>query len=396
MAIASESTRQELPIILIRGFGGLDAADERKQTYYGFNDGTVYPQRQGENYIYEGLILRMMKSKWRYQDATNIINYYDKNQPRRDIVKELAKLPKEFFFGEKIVVDPALALALKDNPEPMRTLWVFRYYDLDDRTFPQYGVALKRLIELVRTLVAQKTGGDRPKVNIIAHSMGGLIVREALQVAYKPGEAAEAVNKVVTLGTPHKGIAFQRMKSLKWLPFLEAGSEIERFNPERQADTKNPAGYKNLAKAFPLDRLLCVVGTNYRAFSVAPATILNKLFSIDGEFGMNYNRSDGLVKIDSASVPGRATRLRVQVPWRRGLADHLARGIRDRHPLLPWRHPRAPARDRCPDQEGWRLHRQERVLHRSVAEAARRGLRPLEPEQERRELLRAVQQRQAG
>ena len=78
MAIASESTRQELPIILIRGFGGLDAADERKQTYYGFNDGTVYPQRQGENYIYEGLILRLMKSKWRYQDATNIINYYDK------------------------------------------------------------------------------------------------------------------------------------------------------------------------------------------------------------------------------------------------------------------------------------------------------------------------------
>ena len=46
MAIASESTRDELPIILIRGFGGLGVADERKQTYYGFNDGTVYPQRR--------------------------------------------------------------------------------------------------------------------------------------------------------------------------------------------------------------------------------------------------------------------------------------------------------------------------------------------------------------
>ncbi len=304
MAIASEPTRDELPIILIRGFGGLGVADERKQTYYGFNDGTVYPQRQGENYIYEGLILRMMKSRWRYQDATNIINYYDKDQPVRAIDKALAKLPKEFFFGNKIVVDPALALALQDNLEPMRTLWVFRYYDLDDRTFPQYGVALKRLIEMVRTLTAMKTGGDRPKVNIIAHSMGGLIVREALQVAYKPGEAAEAVNKIVTLGTPHKGIAFQRLKSLKWLPFLEAAPEIEKFNPESQADPKNPAGYKNLAKAFPLDRLLCVVGTNYRAFSVAPATFLNRLFAIEGEFGLNYNRSDGLVKIDSASVPG--------------------------------------------------------------------------------------------
>lgn len=304
MAIASESTRQELPLILIRGFGGLDVADERKLTYYGFNDGTVYPQRQGENYIYEGMVLRFMKSAWRYQDATNIIAYYDKPGPRRDILKELDKLPREFFFGDKIVVDPALALALRDNPEPMRTMWVFRYYDLSDRSFPQYGVALKRLIELVRTLVAQKTGGERPKVNIIAHSMGGLIVRETLQVAYKRGEAAEAVNKVVTLGTPHKGIAFQRLRSLKWLPFIEAGSEIERFSPDSQADPKNPAGYLNLAKAFPLDRLLTVVGTNYRSFGVAPASLLNKLFSVEGEFGMNYNRSDGLVKIDSATVPG--------------------------------------------------------------------------------------------
>jgi pimeloyl-ACP methyl ester carboxylesterase len=304
MAIASESTRQELPLILIRGFGGLDVADERKLTYYGFNDGTVYPQKQGENYIYEGMILRLMKSKWRYQDATNIIGFYDKPAALRDIDEGLAKLPEGFFSGDKIVVDPAMALAFKQNPDPARTLWVFRYYDLDDRTFPLYGLALKRLIELIRTLIADTTAGEPPKVNIIAHSMGGLIVRETLQVAYKPGEAAEAVNKVVTLGTPHKGIAFQRLKSMKWLPFLEAGSEIERFNPESQADPNNPAGYLNLGKAFPLDRLLTVVGTNYRSFGVAPAVVLNKLFAIEGEFGMNYNRSDGLVKIDSATLPG--------------------------------------------------------------------------------------------
>ncbi|HEY8170053.1 MAG TPA: hypothetical protein VIH24_03005 [Candidatus Limnocylindria bacterium] len=304
MAIASESTRQELPIILIRGFGGLDAADEKKQTYYGFNDGTVYPQRQGENYIYEGMVLKLMKSTWRYQDATNVIGYYDKPGTPREILDELKGFPKEFFFGDKVVVDPAMAAALRRNREPLRTLWVFRYYDLNDRSFAQYGVALKRLIELVRTLVTKRTGAPLPKVNIIAHSMGGLIVREAIQVAYKPGEAEKAINKVVTLGTPHKGIVFQRLRSLKWLPFIDAGEEIERFNPDRQADPKNPAGYTNLAKAFPLDRLLTVVGTNYRTFGVGPATLLNKLFSVDGEFGMNYNRSDGLVKIDSAQVPG--------------------------------------------------------------------------------------------
>jgi hypothetical protein len=45
------------PIILVRGFGGLGTADERRIAYQGFNDGTVYPGKRGENYIYEGLTL---------------------------------------------------------------------------------------------------------------------------------------------------------------------------------------------------------------------------------------------------------------------------------------------------------------------------------------------------
>ena len=94
-------------------------------------------------------------------------------------------------------MDPALALALRDNPEPMRTLGSSLLRPRRPHV-PAVRVALKRLIELVRTLVDAEDRGERPKVNIIAHSMGGLIVRETLQVAYKPGEAAEAVNKVVT------------------------------------------------------------------------------------------------------------------------------------------------------------------------------------------------------
>ena len=35
--------------------------------YQGFNDGTVYPGKRGENYIYEGLVLRLLKSDWDYQ-----------------------------------------------------------------------------------------------------------------------------------------------------------------------------------------------------------------------------------------------------------------------------------------------------------------------------------------
>jgi pimeloyl-ACP methyl ester carboxylesterase len=304
MATASEPTRLELPIILVRGFGGLGVEDEKALTYYGFNDGTVYPQKRGENYIYEGMILRFLKSGWRYRDATNVVGYYGadvteaSNRP-----PALDDFSESFFKDDKIVVDPAMALAFRKGADPVRSLWVFRYYDLNDRNFERYGIALKRLIELVRALVTLKTGAKQPKVNIIAHSMGGLIVRQALQVAYPNGKAAEAVNKVVTLGTPHQGIAFQLLRSLKWLN-LEAGNEIEQFNPDLQRDETNPASFKNLGKAFPLDRLMTVVGTNYRAFDVGPATLLNRLVSVEGEFGLNYNRSDGLVKVALAQVPG--------------------------------------------------------------------------------------------
>src|SRR5438046_7540734 len=74
--MSAVAVRTPLPLILIRGFGGLGVEDEKKIAYQGFNDGTVYPQKRGENYIYEGLILRFLKSNWQYRDATNVVGYY--------------------------------------------------------------------------------------------------------------------------------------------------------------------------------------------------------------------------------------------------------------------------------------------------------------------------------
>ena len=211
-ADTTSATRDEQPIILIRGFGGLGVEDEKKVAYQGFNDGTVYPRKSGENYIYEGLILRFMKSRWTYNDATNVVGYYNSPVTRAEnsISKELKGFDHDLFSGHKVVIDPATALTLLRSPTDVRkTLWVFRYYDLDDRKdFMRYGEALVRLITFIRTLAEQKDQG-LPKVNIIAHSMGGLIVREAVQRTYPKGEAAKHINKIVTLGTPHQGIAFQ-------------------------------------------------------------------------------------------------------------------------------------------------------------------------------------------
>lgn len=303
-AETTPATRAEQPIILIRGFGGLGVEDEKKIAYQGFNDGTVYPQKTGENYIYEGLILRFMKSRWTYNDATNIVGYY--NSPvirdKQSIPPDLAGFDHDLFSGHKIVIDPATALSLvKSTTDVRKSLWVFRYYDLDDREdFKRYGSALVRLITFIQTLAEHKHQAV-PKVNIIAHSMGGLIVREAVQRSYAKGEAPRHINKIVTLGTPHQGISFQVLKD--WIG-IGAAKELEQFNPAKQEDPKNPVGFNKFAEHFPPERVLTVIGTNYRTYGPAVASWLNRAFSVSGEFGPNYNRSDGLVKQAFAQLPG--------------------------------------------------------------------------------------------
>jgi len=313
------ANRLEQPIVLVRGFGGLGVEDEKKIAYQGFNDGTVYPQKRGENYIYEGLILRFMKSRrWTYHDATNIVGYYGSPvlRDKESIPEELAGFDIKLFSGDKVVIDPATALSLvKSDADARKTLWVFRYYDLDDREdFTRYGKALVRLISFIEKLVELKDKRDSekknipspkdtapPKVNIIAHSMGGLIVREAIQRTYPKGEAPKHINKIVTLGTPHQGISFQVIQN--WIG-IGAAEELEQFNPEKQKSSKNPVGFKNLSEHFPPDRVLTVVGTNYRTYGPVVASWLNRAFSVAGEFGSNYNRSDGLVKQAFAQLPG--------------------------------------------------------------------------------------------
>jgi hypothetical protein len=312
----SPPTRRPLPLILIRGFGGLGVEDEKRIAYQGFNDGTVYPHKRGENYIYEGMILRFMKSAWQYQDATNVVGYYSAPVVETvDLPAPLRHISADYFYAPpadvpptaayKVVIDPGMALTLRDprrTRDPWRTLWVFRYYDLNDRTFGVYGQALVRLIDFIQALAEEREHG-RPKVNIIAHSMGGLIVREAIQRTYPDAgrRADEFINKVVTLGTPHRGISFQVLR--QWMG-IEASEELDHFNPEFQADAAEPVAYVNFARHFDPTRLLTVVGTNYRTYAVGASSWLNRVFSAPGEFGPSYNRSDGLVKQQSAQLPG--------------------------------------------------------------------------------------------
>lgn len=77
------------------------------------------------------------------------------------------------------------------------------YYDVGsyvyivkkDESIDNYAIRLSENIEKVKKI----TG--RPKVNIVAHSMGGLVVRRYIQIF---GEGS--VNKIILIGTPNHGV----------------------------------------------------------------------------------------------------------------------------------------------------------------------------------------------
>lgn len=122
-------TESDMPLILVRGFGGVGVGDEQANAYQGFNNGTVYPGRRGENFIYEGFVLRALKSPaYPHHDATNVVGYYAK-----DVVGEPS--PGEWYsdlVDGAIVVAPGMARQiLKEGVGG--TVWIYRYYDLQPR-----------------------------------------------------------------------------------------------------------------------------------------------------------------------------------------------------------------------------------------------------------------------
>jgi hypothetical protein len=297
MATTESAERVIRPMILVRGFGGPDVSDEQRSPYQGYSDGTVYPGKRGENYIYEGFLLRALKSdRYPYTDATNVVGYYADDVAA---LEDPDDWEPEAISGS-IVIDPPTARRVLRNGSNA-TMWVYRYYDLTPRQMLRYGAGLVRLIELIRS-AAHRHGETFAGVDIVAHSMGGLVLREALRQfeAAEPGSASRMIHRIVTLGTPHRGIAFQRIPDwvLERLPGIDrAADEIATFDPTSTA-------FLDVAKWFPIERILTVVGTNYRSYSNANASRMNRLSSLLDEGSAEYNRSDGLVKQSAAQLPG--------------------------------------------------------------------------------------------
>ncbi|HKA67798.1 MAG TPA: hypothetical protein VKG85_01640 [Actinomycetes bacterium] len=289
-------TREIRPLILVRGFGGPDVSAEQASGYQGFNDGSVYPERRGDNYIYEGFVLRALKSdRYPYRDATNVVGYYAADVPAPP---DPLGWPNDLITGT-VVLDPSVAQRVLANGVA-GTMWVYRYYDLEPRAIQRYGEGLARLIDIIRR-GAEAKGETFAGVDVVAHSMGGLVVRAALRHMSEHGvDTRQWIHRVVTLGTPHRGIAFQLLP--RWL--VDAVPGVRRASDELSAFDPASTEHVKIADWFEPRRILTVVGTDYRSYSAKVASLANRLSTLFDEGTLVHNRSDGLVKQASAQLPG--------------------------------------------------------------------------------------------
>lgn len=261
------------PIVYVRGYAmtASEIADTVSMPYMGFNlgatkvrqswDGAVYKQ------VFESPMMRLMKD-YGYIDA-----FSDGAEVDRDITH--------------------------------KTVIIYRYYDQADRDFGEgkplsIPAAALQLRDLILNIRKQLCGDNAARlaefrVNLVAHSMGGLVCRCLLQ---NDGIITPAVRKMVdkvfTYATPHNGI---EMAGINVPAFLGLW-DINNFNRETMAGYLNldgrPERVDSLGGKFDPNRFFCLVGTNQQDYGAAKG--VSKWLA--------GKMSDGLVAIENAAVQG--------------------------------------------------------------------------------------------
>lgn len=242
----------------------------------------------------------------------------NKSDPPRKFIFESPLLRLSSDFGYRDVYENGVDILDADwspqqghNGISAKSVIIYRYYDsgstlLGDgeaRDIEVYAKGLNDLILRVKALVCLEEGASLAPPDfgcyLVAHSMGGLVVRAFLQnPSLGSDEARKAVDKIFTYATPHNGIDMAGFNVPGWLSL----NDINNFNRKRMSeylslqDMYNKTGRVDYLseQTFSSDRFFCMVGTNRNDYDAAKG--VSRTFAGHG--------SDGLVKVENASVWG--------------------------------------------------------------------------------------------
>jgi len=284
-----------LPIIYVRGYAGSTSGIDKAvdDPFYGFNEGSVHVrvglQPDPVFYQFESPLLRLLMEPHDHPD---------------DVYHLLVQGGQEKYLDSRS----------NGSVDPM-TVWVHRFYDRAasgwggrPEAFSLEGAAASLFVLVKKVLAA--TGA--PRVHLVAHSMGGLICRSMIQrvIPDDPTSdrvAADYVQSLFTYGTPHGGIEFavghgllEKVRDavdVNGASIFGADRMYRYLTPESRRRPERPEGWAPTTmteQEFPLDRVFCLVGTNPEDYAVA-------LGLSSAAVGA---RSDGLVQIENAYVPG--------------------------------------------------------------------------------------------
>ena len=231
--------------------------------------------------------------------STKIRQQWDRSVKRVFFESPIVRLRKDYDYDD-IYRD---GLQIESGKIPPQTVIIHRYYDRADPDFgdgkvPSVQEAAEELSVLILRIRDQVCvdGQMAPKdfkVYLVAHSMGGLVVRCFLQNP-KAGanEARACVDKVFTFATPHNGIEMGGIN----VPGFFALWDMNNFSRDNMrkylAISKPEVPVHSLDGKFSPERFFCLVGTNSKDYSVAGGASR----WLAGEL------SDGLVRIANAYV----------------------------------------------------------------------------------------------
>lgn len=317
------------PIVYVRGYAMRreDIEETFYDSYYGFATSAVYKKQSqaSDGYLvpdlFEGQLIRFMKSRFDSGDD------------------------KPYGYSDAINTDSRHY----ENSNPSRSIWISRFYDVDFiqdkvRSIEKHAQELMDLIinkiphQLISLGMDLAEVKNNYKVILIAHSMGGLVCRTLIQNSLpnfiaEPGQMTpilpvdtirnpeQLIHKLVTIGTPHKGIDMGNIPDVLENAVVAAINPYDSniFKPRRmreylkldrlyaQDEEHEGTGFKydihSLGEStFPIHKCLCIIGSDYGHYSgVKYAT---------GSF------SDGLVKQDRAYVVSGPRPINHEVPYK--------------------------------------------------------------------------------